>query len=93
MFTVSAVPAPTQPLTVTYSTAGNAFLGSDYTLDGTIGQVVIPAGQSSAAVHMHSYPNSVTGKAKTVKLKLNSQTGYKMPKRGGKSATVKIVKP
>ena len=93
MFIVSAVPAPTQPLTVTYTTAGTASLGSDYTLDGAVGQIVIPAGQSSAGIHMRSYPNSVTRRAKTVKLKLNSQTGYKMPKRNGKSATVKIVKP
>jgi hypothetical protein len=93
MFIVSAAPAPTQPLTVTYSTTGSATFGLDYTLDGTVGQIVIPAGQSSAGIHMHSYPNSVTGKAKTIKLKLSSQAGYKMPKRNGKSATVKIVKP
>ena len=93
MFIVSAAPAPTQPLAVSYSTTGSAGLGSDYTLDGAIGQTVIPAGQTSAAIHMHSYPNTITGRSKTVKLKLNSHTGYKMPKRNGKAATVKIVKP
>ena len=93
MFVVSAAPAPTQPLTVSYSTLGSASLGSNYTLDGTIGEVIIPAGQTSTAIHMHSYPNTITGRGKTVKLKLNNHAGYKMPKRNGKAATVKIVKP
>ena len=91
MFTVSATSASSQPVTVLYSTGGTASLGSDYTLDGTLGQVVIPAGQSSADIHMHTVPGSVPGKGKTVKLQLNANGGYKMPRRGGKSATIKIV--
>ena len=89
--TVSATSASSQPVTVSYSTGGTANVGSNYTLDGTLGQVVIPAGQSSADIHMHTVSGSVPGRAKTVKLQLNANVGYKMPKRGGKSATVKIV--
>lgn len=91
MFTVSAVPAPAQPLTVSYSTSGSAGLGSDYTLDGPLGQLVIPAGQTSASIHMHALQNPARTKVKTVKLKLNPNAGYKMPKRSGKTATIKIA--
>jgi hypothetical protein len=91
MFIVTASPAPAQALTVFYNTGGSAALGSDYTLEGNLGQVVIPAGQGSAGIHMHALQNSGRTKGKTVKLKLNANTGYKMPKRNGKAATIKIV--
>ena len=81
-------------MTVLYSVQGTAALGVDYSLDGPIGQIVIPADQGSAAVHMHAAPTTTTakkGKGKTVKLTLTTNSAYKMPKRGGKTATVKIL--
>ena len=65
-------------------------MGSDYTLDTNFG-LVIPGGQSSAVIHMHALPGTGSAKAKTVKLKLGANAAYKMPKRNGKSATVKIM--
>jgi hypothetical protein len=93
MFIISLSPAPAQSLTVLYSISGSAHLGSEFTLDGTVGQVVIPAGQNSASINMHTLPGSIRGKAKTVKLKLTANAAYKMPKRNGKAATIKIVGP
>jgi hypothetical protein len=40
---------------------------------------------------MHALSGTGSTKAKTVKLKLGANAGYKMPKRNGKSATVKIM--
>jgi len=62
-------------------------------LDGNFDQVVIPAGQSSAAVHLHALTNPSGRKAKTVKLKLTNNAAYKLPRRAGKAATVKIANP
>jgi hypothetical protein len=91
MFTVTASPAQSHPVTVLYNIQGTAALGTDYTLDGTVGQILIPAGQSSAAVHMHVAPLTGPTRGKTVKLALTTNSAYKMPKRGGKSATVTIL--
>ena len=91
---VTASPTETHPVTVLYSIQGTAVLGTDYTLDGTPGQVIIPPGQGSATVHMHVAALSSaagTTKGKTVKLTLTNNSAYKMPKRGGKAATVKIL--
>lgn len=88
---ITASPTQSHPVTVLYRVGGSASLGVDYTLDGTVGQIVIPAGQSSAAVHMHVAPMTGPTRAKTVQLALTTNSAYKMPKRGGKSATVKIL--
>jgi len=82
-------------VTVLYSARGTATLGIDYTLDGPSGEIIIPAGQASADVHMHAaaLASTTSGrtKAKTVKLALTTSSAYKMPKRVGKAATVKIL--
>ena len=88
---VTASPTQSYPVTVLYRVGGSALLGVDYTLDGTVGQIVIPAGQSSAAIHMHVAPLTGPTRGKTVQLALTTNSAYKMPKRGGKSATVKIL--
>jgi hypothetical protein len=94
-FSVSRSLAQSQPLTVNFSVGGTAALGSDYTLDASSGQVTIPAGQTSALIHMHAAATPPTTSrritGKTVKLTLTPNSGYKMPKRGGKAATVKIL--
>ena len=90
---MTASPAPAQPLTVLYTVSGTATFDLDYTLDGSFEQITIPAGQSSATIHLHAI-NAPTGhRGKTVKLQLQHNAAYKMPRRGGKAATVKIVRP
>ena len=74
-----------------YSTSGSAKLGSDYMLSGAPGEIVIPAGESSGSIALHS---SVTGpqkknKKKTAGLVLQSSAGYKVAKP--KKATVTIA--
>jgi Protein of unknown function (DUF642) len=77
-FTISASPVnPSQPITVFYSMSGKADLGVDYTLSGTPGQVVIPAGQSSATVTLHALTDNVSEKKEIVKMTLDNGTGYK----------------
>lgn len=49
-FTISTSMAPETPLIISYSMSGNAIPHSEYTLDGVIGQVTIPAGGTSATV-------------------------------------------
>jgi hypothetical protein len=91
---VSASPVQNHPVTVLYSIQGTAVLGTDYNLDAPAGQLVIPAGQSSVSVHMHVAALSAVSaptRGKTVKLALTNNNAYKMPKRGGKAATVKIL--
>jgi hypothetical protein len=92
-FVVTASPAPAQPLTVLYTVAGTAVLNVDYTLDGPSQQVVIPAGQGSATVHMHATTGPTGRRGETVKLQLTGNAAYKTPRRGGKAATVRIIKP
>ena len=56
------------PLTVNYSISGTATLGQDYTLSGTPGTVVIPAGQLVATVTLTALQDSVVEKRETVVL-------------------------
>jgi hypothetical protein len=77
-FTVSASPVnPSQPITVFYSMSGKAVLGVDYTLSGTPGQVVIPAGQSSATITLTALKDSISKKKAIVKMTLDNGAGYK----------------
>ena len=89
MFTIFLSAATSQSLTVNYSTGGTATRGSDYVLDGTPGQVTIPAGQSSATVTLHSIADHVNERNETASLILTSGSGYKLPKRS--KAVVTIV--
>ena len=82
--------AVSQSLTVTYSMRGTAINESDYTLDGTPGQVTIAAGQTSATVTLQSIADHVKEKNETAIMVPTSGSGYKLPKRGTK-ATVTIV--
>jgi hypothetical protein len=90
-FTISAIPAPSQSVTVFYTTSGTATPGTDYTLGGTPNQAVIPAGQTSVTIPFHALlDTATTEKRESVKLKLSAGTGYKLNKTG-KSATIKII--
>ena len=69
--------------------SGKATLGVDYTLSGTPGQVVIPAGQSSAAFILHALTDTVAERNESVKVKLSKGAGYKTS--SPKKATITIV--
>ena len=88
-YTVAASPAPSQSITVHYSTSGTAILGTDYTLSGTAGQVTIPAGQTSASVTLHALSDSVTETSETAVMSLQAGTGYGLGTP--KTATVTIL--
>jgi pimeloyl-ACP methyl ester carboxylesterase len=95
-FLVSASSPPSQPITVTYLMGpGTALLGTDYILDGSPGQVTIPAGQPSASVALHALVHNLSGLNETATMTLGSGVGYKLPrkKQAGKSATVTISAP
>ena len=72
---------------------GNASNGSDYTLDGTPGQVTIPAGQSSAAIAIHSVADHVREKNETAVMALSNGAGYKLPKNGAKATLIILNAP
>ena len=69
---------------------GTAINGTDYTLDGTAGQVTMAAGQTSATVTLNSIADHVNEKNETAILVPNIGPGYKLPKRGTK-ATLTII--
>jgi hypothetical protein len=90
--TITASTAPVTPLTVFYHTTGTAGLGSDYSLSGTVGSVVIPAGQTSATIQFTALTDLMTTEKKeTAKLTLTAGNGYKVPKKAGKTVTIKVV--
>jgi hypothetical protein len=72
--------------------SGSAKLGSDYTLSGNPGEVVIEAGQTSGFVTLHATTGATSGKKKKNKMAtmlLQSGTGYKVSKP--KKAMVTII--
>ena len=71
--------------------AGSARYGTDYTLGGPQSQIVIPAGQASAEIPLHALVDGAHERGETVKLKLSAGVGYGVPKRAGKTATIKIL--
>jgi hypothetical protein len=91
-FIVSRSQVSSQPLTVFYSVSGKAHLGTDYTLSGPAGQVVIPAGQDSASVTLNALNDALTERGEKVKLILSASAGYTLPKRAAKSATVLLAR-
>jgi hypothetical protein len=88
-FTISTSTAPSQPVTVRYSMSGTATLGSDYTLTGSPGQVVIPANQKSATVMLHSVHDNVKESNETATMTLQAGQGYKVGNPS--AATVTII--
>lgn len=88
-FTFSSSVVVSQPITVSYSVGGKAQQGTDYTLNGTPGQVTIPAGQSSAAIVLHAIADHVGERNENVSLIFMQGTGYKVPRRA--KATLTIV--
>lgn len=90
VFTFTSSVAVSQPITISYSMRGTALSGSDYTLDGTPGQVTIDDGQNSATVTLHSIADHLKERTETAILAPFMGKGYKLPKRGTK-ATLTII--
>lgn len=86
-----------------YSMSGKATLGSDYTMSGTAGQIMIPAGKSSGSVTLSAIVDNVKEKkGETATMTLQPGSGYnfattpstsgkkKKPTTNAPSATVTI---
>jgi hypothetical protein len=63
--------------------SGTATIGTDYTLsgaqvNGNLGGVTIPAGQSSAIVILHVVTDGITEGIESVKLTLRNGSGYRV---------------
>jgi hypothetical protein len=71
--------------------SGNAQLGTDYTLSGPTGQVVIPANQGSATITLTAIHDAKKEKGEKAKLVLSGNASYTLPKKAGKSAVIKIT--
>jgi hypothetical protein len=68
------------PITVNYSTGGNATLNTDYTLTGTPGQVVIPANSTSTTIILHAISDNVKeGNGEAAKVFIEAGSGYQVP--------------
>jgi hypothetical protein len=65
--------------------------GTDYSLTGTTGDLIIPAGQTSASFQFNALTDAIHEKKETAKFTLSAGNGYKIPKKKGKSVTIKIV--
>jgi hypothetical protein len=88
-FTISAASVnASQPTNVHYSMSGTAHLGSDYTLSGLPGQVVIPTGSASAGVILHAVGRTGAQGDVTATMTLTSGSNYRLPRR--KKATITI---
>jgi hypothetical protein len=74
------------PTTVHYTISGSAILGQDYTLTGTPGVVVIPAGQRSTTVGFTATVDNVVEKREVAVFTLAERT------KGRKSAKIFIKK-
>ena len=88
-YTVTASAAVAQSTTVNYAMSGTATLGADYSLSGTVGQVTILAGQTSAAVRLKAKTDGAAESTETAIMTLQNGSGYRPG--NPKQATVSIV--
>ena len=68
----------TNPITVRYSMAGTAIFGTDYSLNGVLGEADIPAGALSTRVTLHSFNARVGRRGKSAILQLQPSTTYRV---------------
>ena len=93
-FTISASTVnPSNPVTVNYSMSGKATYGTDYTLNGTFGQITIPPGASSATVTLNALTDNRREKNEKAIMTLVAGTGYNLPKKAKASLTIANVRP
>jgi hypothetical protein len=88
-FNFVASPDNHRQVTVRYSMSGKATLGTDYTLSGTPGQIIIPAGQASATITLHSMEDNVRRERNEMAtMTLQKGTDYRL---SNKRASVAII--
>jgi hypothetical protein len=78
IFTITASSVAAQPIVVNYAMSGNAGLGSDYELSGTLGQAIIAQGGSAATIDLTVITTKTKGKEKAT-MGLLEGSGYKLP--------------
>jgi hypothetical protein len=88
-FRVSSDKTLSQAITVAYSMSGKATQGGDYSLSGTPGQIIIPAGAAFANVTLHANVDHVSEKTESAIMTLSKSAAYKLSKT--KKATVSIL--
>jgi len=64
--------------------SGKATQGTDYTMSGTAGDVLIPAGQTSGNVTLTALNDNVKEKKEKAVMTLQSGSGYQFPSNGKK---------
>ena len=85
-FTLSASPAPSTDLTVTYTLGGSAVNGLDY--EPLASSVVIPAGQTTVTVVVSPVDDPFGEGAETVTLILNQGSGYSVATTSAMTVTI-----
>jgi hypothetical protein len=98
-FVVSASAHTARPIAVSYSMSGKAIQGSDYSLSGVAGQVLIPIGTNSASIVLHALTDAIKEKKETATMTLGAGNGYSFGAPVGKkkkapkppAATVTII--
>lgn len=89
LFVITRSNVSAQPLTVGYVLSGTARRPADYSLSNNTGQVVIPAGSTSANVVVHALTDQVRDRNETVIMTLSNGAGFKLSSNK-KKATIKI---
>jgi len=74
LFTIRVSTPPASDITVNYRMGGTAVFGTNDSLDGTFGQVTVPAGASSAAVRITEL--AAARRNKSASMLLTSGSGY-----------------
>ena len=80
-------------ITVNYAMAGTAVLGTHYRLSGPSGQVVIPAGASSANVVLNALVTDFSAGGETARMILGAGAGYKLSLSDKATITIVNVAP
>jgi hypothetical protein len=91
-FVISVSPAVTVPIIVSYSLSGKAALGVDYTVDGTLGRAVIPAGAGSVTIPVHALSDALKEKSEKLTLTLMVGSDYQLSRvRSARKASLTII--
>jgi len=83
--------ALSQPLAIFYKMSGTAIAGVDYSLSGTYGQIIVPAGKTSATVTITALKNKARKSNRIATMTIVNGPGY-FTTSGSNIATVTIRK-
>jgi hypothetical protein len=77
-----------RPLTINYTLGGSAILNTHFVVCGTIGQVTIPAGASTATINLSAMANDLDAGAEVATVSLMPGRGYKLTRRRIQNVTI-----